>query len=132
MNRDYLKQYITSYGGIEVIKDIASVMQELSQEWAETNKSLAFTFSDASFTLADVSAKLELAQLNYDNQNIDAPTLDYAKYHLEFNKLMHYFQSLSIKDLQKAYSKNKSELVSKLKRLDFLKKLLNIKDNSKK
>jgi len=131
MNKADLKHYIATQGGVQIITDIASILQELSQEWNDAgNKSLAYTFSDTSFTLADAANKLNIAQENY----IEATDkgIDYASYRLEFNKLMGYFQRLSIKDLQVAYSKNKEEVISKLKRLEFLKRLLDIKDEPKK
>lgn len=131
MNKADLKYYITTQGGVQIITDIASILQELSQEWNDAgNKSLAYTFSDTSFMLADVANKLNIAQENYTEAADKG--IDYASYRLEFNKLMGYFQTLSIKDLQVAYSKNKDEIISKLKRLEFLKRLLDIKDESKK
>jgi hypothetical protein len=131
MNKADLKHYITTQGGVQILTDIASILQELSQEWNDAgNKSLAYTFSDTSFMLADVANKLNIAQENYTE--VTDKGIDYASYRLEFNKLMGYFQALSIKDLQVAYSKNKEEIISKLKRLEFLKRLLDIKDESKK
>jgi len=131
MNKADLKHYIATQGGVQILTDIASILQEVSQEWNDAgNKSLAYTFSDTSFMLADVANKLNIAQENYTEAADKG--IDYDSYHLEFNKLMGYFQTLSIKDLQVAYSKNKEEIISKLKRLEFLKRLLDIKDESKK
>lgn len=131
MNKDDLKHYIATHGGVQIITDIASILQELSQEWNDVgNKQLAYTFSDTAFMLADAANKLNVAQERY--AETEPKTIDYNLYQLEFNKLMGYFQTLSIKDLQAAYSKNKEEIISKLKRLEFLKRLLDIKNDSKK
>ena len=132
MSKESLKKYIADYGEVRAIKDMAYIFQDLSNEWAEVgHKSLAYTFSDTAHTLADVASKLELAETIYSKQNNDIDN-DYERMHLEFNKLMHYFQTLSVTDLHKSYSKNKDEMIAKLKRLEFLQKHLNSKNDSKK
>jgi len=136
MNKDYLKQYIRTHGGINVISDIASILQDLSQEWGEAgHKSLQYTFSDAANMIADASNKLNIAECEFISaQEIGTPThtSERDKYQAEFDKLMSYFQTLSMKEFRFVFFKNKAELLSKLKRLDFLKKALSIKDDSKK
>jgi hypothetical protein len=133
MSKEDLKKYIANYGEVRAIKDMAYLFQDLSNEWLEVgHKSLAYTFSDASYTLVDVAAKLEIAETIYSKQNDDSIDNDYERMRVEFNKLMHYFQTLSVTDLHKSFSKNKDEMIAKLKRLEFLQKHLNSKNDSKK
>lgn len=135
MSKELLKKYISDYGEVQAIKDIASILQDLSDSWSEAgNKPLTYTFSDAANMVAEVASKLEVAETLYaKSQGTDnTEENDHNRMLLEFNKLMMYFQTLSVKDLQKIYSKNKDELVSKLKRLEYLKKILDNKDDGKK
>lgn len=135
MSKESLKQYLTTYGEVQTIKDLASLLQDLSGAWAESgDTTLQYIFSDTATTIAEAASKLEIADTMYAKaQGIDNTVEnDHNRMQLEFNKLMHYFQSLSVKDLQKIYVKNKDEFISKLKRLEYLKKVLDAKNNDKK
>lgn len=125
--KEILKQYFHEYGEIEVINDLASILQDLGQEWLLAgNKKIGYTFSDAAITIANVANKLEIIENNFlEEQGLSSSKED--QIHLmkkEFDELTKYFNTLSLKELSNLFRKNRKALYSKLKRLKYLKKYL--------
>lgn len=132
--KDELRAFVTKYGELELLKDLASIFQELGTEWSEFgDKAISYTFSDSANIIADVANRLEVAEQAYSIKNNGATQKELMQKNAEteYTSLIKYFESLSIPDLTTLYEKNKSELMSKLKRLEYLKRLID-KNNDKK
>lgn len=113
---------------LRALKDIAIICHEQSQEWANVgNRKLQFTLSDASITLADVTNQLETAEHQHAvAQGIVEPgETEQQKMREELHALDKFFHNLSLTDIKDLFINNKDGLKAKLKRFNFLRKLLN-------
>lgn len=131
INKAILKEYIAKYGEVQAIKDIASILQDLSQEWMQDdNKPIGYAFSNAANLMGEAAFTLEAAEATYiKSQSIENfNELEKQKVVEEFNNLVLFFHQLSIKDVKNLYFKNKKEFLSKAKRLEFLSRLLEKND----
>jgi hypothetical protein len=133
-NKEQLRAYIDSYGPLNLLKDLSAILHDLGVEWAEAGeKPISYAFSDSSNVIADVAERLERVEQNYA-ENIGGATreeLVKQKAESEYKSLLEYFETLSLTDISKLYEKNKAELLSKLKRLEYLKRLID-KNNDQK
>ena len=133
-NKEDLRAFVAKYGELALLKDLASIFNEWGEDWkASGEKAVGYTLSDSANAIVDVANRLESAENAYA-QRMGTTTqeeLMHAQAEKEFKSLMTYFENLTIPDLRELYEKNKSELMSKLKRLEFLKKFLDKKNDSK-
>jgi hypothetical protein len=130
--KEALRAYLSEYGEVKALNDIASILSDLSDAWKTADeKVLSYTFSDASCSVADAAHKLANADANYSSQLADltAEQVQDKRIQSEFNFLMKYFERITRSDLKELYEKNKEELASKLKRLEYLKKYLDKKND---
>jgi hypothetical protein len=136
MGKDNLKHYLTQYGEVKLLNDLAVVFQELGAEWLTAgNKSLGYTLTDAAITLANVGNQLQTAELAFIKEQGLESSIDNQRkrYQLEFDRLMREFESISDKDITALFFlANKDEWVAKLKRIEWLKKQLATPDKSEK
>jgi hypothetical protein len=132
-NKEALKEYLTKYGEINALKDIASMLQDLSHEWAESQvvdnvkTPIVYALSDAAFKLADATLVLEKADAVWKNNTLTEMEREEQQreaMQVELDAHMKFFRDLSISGFAKLYKKNQKLFVDKLKRIEFLQKTL--------